>query len=300
MAMPLRSGTGKVACVTLSGILTAMVTPFDADGGLAEEPAAQLIRHLLGHGSDGLVLTGTTGEASTLTDDEKARLWELGVEVSRTVAPGSPVIAGTGSNDTRHAVELTERASEAGVDAALVVAPYYNRPNRRGIVAHFRAVANATDLPIVLYNIPSRTGIDMPNDLLAELGEIENVVAVKQARTEDVRPIDGLDLLAGNDDMLASVLDMGGTGGILVASHVVGPQLRRMIDEPDARAEIDASLQPVFEALSLAPPCITTKAALTQLGHDVGGVRLPMVAASPDEQAQIRSVLESQGLLERV
>jgi 4-hydroxy-tetrahydrodipicolinate synthase len=298
--MPLGIVTGKVAGVTLSGILTAMVTPFDADGAIAEEPAARLMRHLLGHGSDGLVLTGTTGEASTLTDDEKALMWEIGVEVSRAAAPGAPVIAGSGSNDTRHAVELTERAAEAGVDAALVVAPYYSRPNRRGLVAHFRAVANATDLPIAVYNIPARTGVDMPNDLLDELGQIENVVAVKQARAEDLRAIDGMDLLAGNDDMLPAVLDLGGTGGILVASHLVGPQMRRMIDEPDARAEIDAELAPLYRALATAPPCISVKTALAMLGHDVGGVRLPMVDASEDERAEIRSALEAHGLLERV
>jgi 4-hydroxy-tetrahydrodipicolinate synthase len=286
--------------VTFSGILTAMVTPFDADGGLAEEPTAHLIRHLLAHGSDGLVLAGTTGEASTLSDDEKVRLWELGVGVARSQKPGAPIIAGSGSNDTRHSVALTERAAEAGVDGVLVVAPYYNRPNRRGLVAHFKAVAHSTDLPIVVYNIPVRTGVDMPNDLLAELAQIDNIVAVKQAREEDVEPIDGMDLLAGNDDMLASVLDMGGTGGILVASHVVGDQMRRMIDEPQRRAEIEGELQPLYEALSVAPPVITTKAALTMLGHDVGGVRLPMVEATPEELAEIRSVLESQGLMERV
>jgi 4-hydroxy-tetrahydrodipicolinate synthase len=286
--------------VKFSGILTAMVTPFDADGGLAEEPAAHLIRHLLAHGSDGLVLAGTTGEASTLNDDEKARLWEIGVSVARSHKPGAAIIAGSGSNDTRHSVALTERAAETGVDGVLVVAPYYNRPNRRGLVAHFKAVAHATDLPIVVYNIPVRTGVDMPNDLLAELAQIENIVAVKQARYENVAPIDGMDLLAGNDDMLASVLDMGGTGGILVASHIVGDQMRRMIDEPQHRAEIEGELQPLYKALSVAPPVITTKAALTMLGHDVGSVRLPMVEASPEEQAEIRAVLESQGLLERV
>ncbi len=298
--MPFEGAHGKVACVTLSGILTAMVTPFDADGALAEEPTAELIRHLLADGSDGVVLTGTTGEASTLRDDEKARVWDIGVEVSRAERPGAPVIAGTGSNDTSHAVELTARAAAAGVDAALVVTPYYNRPNRRGVLAHYAAVANSTDLPVVAYNIPARTGVDMSNDLLAELGQIENIVAVKQARAEDLAPIDGLDLLAGNDDMLADVLDMGGTGGILVASHLVGGEMRRMIDEPAERHAIEASLAPLYEALAVAPACIAAKAALNLLGHDVGGVRLPMVEASSDELAAIRGALESQGLLERV
>lgn len=286
--------------MTLSGILTAMVTPFDADGALAEEPVARLARHLLANGSDGLVLTGTTGEASTLADDEKARLWDIGVEVARAEAPGAPIVAGSGSNDTRHAIELTERAADAGVDGVLVVAPYYNRPNRRGIVAHFTAVANATDLPVVLYNIPVRTGVDMPNDLLAELARLDNVVAVKQARYQDCRPIDGLDLLAGNDDMLAPVLDMGGSGGILVASHVAGRELRRMIDEPGERAAIHERLQPLFRALGAAPACSSAKAALSLLGHDVGGVRLPMVEVSSEERAEIQAALERLGLMERV
>ena len=183
-----------------------------------------------GNGSDGLVLAGTTGEGATLTDDEKVRLWELAV----AEAGDAPVIAGTGTNDTRHSVELTERATEAGVDAVLVVTPYYNKPNRRGLVAHFQAVAAATDLPVILYNIPSRCVVDMPNDLLAELAQIENVAAVKQARYEDLEPIDGLDLLAGNDDVLAEVLDMGGTGGILVASQLVGA--RDAADDRRARS----------------------------------------------------------------
>jgi 4-hydroxy-tetrahydrodipicolinate synthase len=297
--MPFASRNGKVACVTLSGILTAMVTPFDTDGGLAEEPTARLIRHLLANGSDGVVLTGTTGEASTLSDDEKARVWDIGVEVSRAERPGAPVIAGTGSNDTRHAVELTARAAAAGVDAALVVVPYYNKPNRRGLIAHFQAVANSTDLPIVLYNIPGRSVVDMPNELLAELAQIENVVAVKQARTTDVAPIDGLDLLAGNDDMLAQVLDLGGTGGILVASHLVGAEMRRMVDEPEERHAIEQRLTPLYDALAVAPACITAKAALNMLGHDVGGVRLPMVEASEEEMETIKQALESQHLMAR-
>jgi 4-hydroxy-tetrahydrodipicolinate synthase len=298
--MPFPSAHGKVACVTLSGILTAMVTPFDADGAVAEEPTAELVRHLLASGSDGLVLTGTTGEASTLSDDEKARVWDIGVEVSRAERPDAPVVAGTGSNDTAHAVELTARAAAAGVDAALVVAPYYNRPNRRGLLAHFHAVASATDLPIVLYNIPARTGVDMPNDLLAELGQVENIVAVKQARSESLAAIDGLNLLAGNDDMLAAVLDLGGSGGILVASHLVGAQMRRMVDEPDRRHAIEAELTPLYDALALAPACISVKAALSLLGHDVGGLRLPMIEASEQERAAIRSALEAAGLLENV
>ena len=282
--------------MALGGILTAMVTPFDANGGLAEDTAVRLMHHLLERGSDGLVLAGTTGESPTLTDEEKVRLWELGV----AECGGATVIAGTGSNDTRHSVELTERATEAGVDAVLVVAPYYNKPNRLGLVAHYRSVAAATNLPVVLYNIPSRSAIDMPNDLLRELAEIPNVAAVKQARAEGCEPIEGLDLLAGNDDMLADVLDMGGTGGVLVASHLVGPEMRRMIDEPERRREIHDSLSDVFRALTLTTSPIPVKAALNLLGLEVGGLRLPLVPATESETAQIRETLERHGLLSAV
>jgi len=282
--------------VAFGGVITAMVTPFREDGELAEDVAAGLIAHLLANGSDGFVLAGTTGESATLTDEEKVRLWEIGV----AEAGGAPIIAGTGSNDTRHTVELTERAQEAGVSAALVVTPYYNKPNRAGLVAHFRAVAESTDLPVVLYNIPSRSVIDMPNDLLAELAQIPNIVGVKQARYEDLAPIDGLDLLAGNDDVLAKVLDMGGTGGILVASHLVGPEMHRIVEEPEAREEIQASLAPLLEALTVAPLSASVKAALDMLGHHVGGLRLPLVELSEDERAHIHAALEAQGLLERV
>ncbi len=278
------------------GIITAMVTPFDADGALAEDASAQLMRRLLESGSDGLVLGATSGEGPTLSDEEKLALWEIGVAESGA----APVIAGTGSNDTRHTVALTARAAEVGVDAALVVTPYYNRPNRRGVLEHFRAAAGASELPIVLYNIPSRTGVDMSNDLLRELAEIPGVAAVKQARAEGCAPVEGLDLLAGNDDMLADVLDMGGTGGILVASHLVGREMRRMIDEPESRDQIDASLTPLFDVLGVTTNPIPIKAALAMVGHAVGSLRLPMVDASEHERAEIRSVLESHGLLERV
>ena len=278
------------------GIITAMVTPFGADGRIAEGAFAQMVTHLLENGSDGLVVAGTTGEGPTLDDDEKVALFEIAVAESGD----APVIAGTGSNDTRHTVELTARAAEAGVDAALVVTPYYNRPNPQGIHEHFRHAAEASDLPIVLYNIPSRTAVDMPNDLLRELAEIPGVEAVKQARAEDCAPVEGLDLLAGNDDMLAGVLDMGGTGGIMVASHLVGREMRRMIDEPERRNEIDASLRPLFDVLGVTTNPIPIKAALAMTGHEVGGLRLPMVEASEEERREIHSVLASQGLLDRV
>jgi 4-hydroxy-tetrahydrodipicolinate synthase len=282
--------------MTIGGVLTAMVTPFDADGALAEDTAARLMHHLLENGSDGLVLAGSTGESPTLTDEEKCRLWEIGVAESGDAI----VVAGTGTYDTRHSVELTERATEIGVDAMLVVTPYYNKPNRRGILAHFGAVAAATDKPIIVYNIPSRTVIDIPNDLLAELAQIDNVVAVKQARYEDMQPIPGMDLLAGNDDVLPQVMEMGGTGGILVASHIVGREMRRIVEEPDSRQEIHESLQDLYKALTVTTNPIPIKTALNLLGHDVGGLRLPMVEASEEETATIRAALERHRLLAAV
>jgi 4-hydroxy-tetrahydrodipicolinate synthase len=282
--------------MSLGGILTAMVTPFDADGRLDEDAAVRLIHHLLENGSDGLVLAGSTGEAATLTDDEKIRLWELGVAESGE----APIIAGTGTFDTRHSVELTERAHELGVDAMLVVTPYYVRPNRRGIKAHYETVAAATDRPIVAYNIPSRTATDMPNDLLAELAQIENVTAVKQARSEDIAPIEGMDLLAGNDDVLAEVMDMGGTGGILVASHLVGREMRQIIDEPDRRHEIQDGLRDLYRALTVTGNPIPIKAAVNMIGLEVGGLRLPLVEASEDERAVIRDALERHNLIAAV
>jgi 4-hydroxy-tetrahydrodipicolinate synthase len=281
----------------IGGILTAMVTPFDGEGRLNEDAAARLMRHLLDNGSDGLVLAGSTGESPTLTDDEKLSLWRLGVEETPDDAT---IIAGTGTYDTRHTVELTERATELGVDAMLVVTPYYNKPNRRGIKAHFETVAAATDRPVIVYNIPSRTVTDIPNDLLAELAQIDNVAAVKQARYEDMQPIDGMDLLAGNDDILARVMDMGGAGGILVASHLVGREMRRIIDEPEHRQEIEDGLRDLYRALTVTTNPIPIKTALQLTGHDVGGFRLPMVDASDEERTVIREALERHKLLAAV
>jgi 4-hydroxy-tetrahydrodipicolinate synthase len=273
-----------------------MVTPFGPDGRVNEDAAVQLMHHLLENGSDGLVIGGTTGEASTLTDEEKLRLYDLAV----SECGDAPVIAGTGSNDTAHSVYLTERATEIGVDGVLIVTPYYNKPNARGILGHFKACAAATDKPVVVYNIPSRCVIDIPNDLLRELGQVENITAVKQARFEDIEPIDGLTLLAGNDEKLREVLDAGGTGGICVASHLFGREMRRMVDEPDLRAEIDESLEDAFRALGVTVNPIPVKTAMRMLGHDVGGFRLPMVDASPEEESEIRSMLDRHGLLSAV
>lgn len=279
----------------LGAILTAAVTPFDADLRVDEEAAVRLFHHLLDHGSDGLVVGGTTGEATTLTDEEHLGLIDLAV---RECGHRAKIVAGVGSNDTRHAAHLTERATELGADAMLSVTPYYVKPNRRGIVRHFEAVAKATDKPVILYNIPGRTATDMPNDLLAELAQIDRIDGVKQARATDVELVDGLDLYAGNDDMLCDVLELGGAGGILVASHVFGEEMRRMVDEPERRREIDAGLRDAYEALAVTTNPIGVKAALNLLGHDVGGLRLPLVEADERELGVVRAMLERHGLLQ--
>jgi 4-hydroxy-tetrahydrodipicolinate synthase len=279
------------------GLLTAMVTPFETDGRVDEASAVALARHLLAHGSDGLVVCGTTGEAATLTDEEHIGMVRL---IQEELGDEGTIIAGTGSNDTRHAVELTEQAVELGVDAVLSVTPYYNKPNRRGILAHFSEVARAAGgTPVVLYNIPGRTGTNMPPDLLAELAQIDGIEAVKQANSAELQPVDGLAVLAGNDQDLARALDLGGAGGICVASHIIGDQMRRLFDEPERRAEIDDSLREVYDVLFITANPICVKAALNMLGHEVGGLRLPLVEADEDETEQVRGVLEHQGLLER-
>jgi 4-hydroxy-tetrahydrodipicolinate synthase len=278
----------------LGAILTAMVTPFDAQGRVDEEAAVRLMHHLVDHGSDGIVVCGTTGEVSTLTDEEHIGLIGLAVE---EMDGRCSVVAGVGSNDTRHAVELTESATELRPDALLSVNPYYNRPSRRGIVRHYEEVDRATDLPILLYNIPQRTASDLSNDLLAELAQLEHIVGVKQANPDNLAKIDGMQIYAGNDDLLADVLDLGEPGGVLTGSHFFGEEMHRMVDEPDARREIDASLQDVFRDLSVAPLASSIKAGLNLLGLEVGAPRLPYVELEEEEVAIVRQMLERHGLL---
>jgi 4-hydroxy-tetrahydrodipicolinate synthase len=285
----------------IKGVITAMVTPFAGDGSLDLDAARALARRLVEHGSHGLVVSGTTGEAPTLSDDEKLALLETVLE---EVGSEATVIAGTGSNDTRHTAKLTAAATAAGAHAALVVTPYYNKPNRAGIVAHYEAVAEAApDTRIVLYNIPSRTVINLPPDLIAELAaRIPTVVAVKQANNDDLGPIEGLEVLAGNDEVFVRTLAFGGPGGILVSSHVVGDRMRELYEaatggDPDKAAEIDAELRPVYEAMTVTANPIPVKTALELLGVIGSTMRLPMIAASDEERGAVRSALDKQGLL---
>jgi 4-hydroxy-tetrahydrodipicolinate synthase len=280
---------------SLGTTLTAIITPFDANLRVDDDAFVALMHHLAAHGTEGFVVCGTTGEASTLTDEEHLGVIELAV---RERPSGTTIIGGTGSNNTLHAAFLTERATELGVDAVLSVTPYYNKPSPRGIVRHYEEVAKATDKPVLLYNHPGRSVINLPPELLAELAQIEHIDGVKQANPNELQLIDGLDVYAGDDATFARTLDMGGAGGILVASHIVGDEMRRMVDEPARRAEIDASLQDVYETLFMtaSPTCV--KAALNLLGYRAGGVRLPIIEASDDELAAVSAMLTRHGLLE--
>ena len=284
----------------LRGVITAMVTPFAADGAVDVDATRRLARYLIDNGSHGLVVAGTTGEAPTLSDDEKLRLFDV---VLDEVGDEATVIAGTGSNDTRHAARLTGKACAVGVHGVLVVTPYYNKPNRAGLRAHFAEVSEAAGrIPVVIYNIPSRTVINLPPDLLAELAaEHENVVAVKQANNDDLGPIEGLEILAGNDEVFARTLAFGGSGGILVASHVVGPAMRDIYDastagEAERAAEIDSRLRPIYEAMTVTSNPIPVKTALELLGVIDARMRLPMVAASESEREAVRAALSEHGM----
>ena len=276
-----------------------MATPFREDGRVDLDGARRLAAHLLEHGSHGLVLAGTTGECPTLTDGEEIELLHA---VRAEVGDGALLICGTGTNDTQHSRELTKMAADAGADASLVVVPYYNKPNREGIRAHFEAVAEAVpELPMVMYNIPSRVIVNADRELLQELAAVDNIVAVKQANDEELGPIEGLDVLAGNDNTFLRVLEFGGAGGILVAAHVVGDQMREMWDAAQAgdlerSRRIDAELQPVYAGLSVTTNPIPVKAALSMLGLASDRVRLPLVTADAEQRTAIRSALEGIGL----
>jgi 4-hydroxy-tetrahydrodipicolinate synthase len=287
----------------LGEVLTAIVTPFDRDGRVDLDRFREVASFLVDNGSDGIVVCGTTGESPTLTDDEKFALWEAAVELLRGRAT---VVAGAGTYDTAHSIHLTRRATEIGVDGLLVVTPYYNKPPQRGIVEHFKAIAAASDRPIVVYNIPSRVVINIEPETIEQLATIPTVRAVKQAYDDldQARriPESGLDLYAGDDYLIHPFLELGGLGGICVHTHVVGPQVKEMVrafhtgDRPRAQ-EIHAQLAPAYELLKVVGNPIAIKAALGLAGHDVGGLRLPMVEATEEETEQIRSCLERLGAL---
>ena len=290
-------------CHVLGHVLTAMVTPFHGNGSVDYDAFQALARHLVENGSDGVVVAGTTGESPTLTDRERLDLIRAALEA---VGDHAAVVAGTGTYSTAHSIHLTEAAHELGASGFLVVTPYYNKPPQRGIVAHFEAVAQASDRPIVVYNIPSRVVVNIEPETISRLAEIGTVKAVKQAHADlaEARHVveTGLDLYAGDDNLIQPFLELGGVGGICVHTHVVGPQVAEQVrsarDGDVARSrEIDESLTPVYELLGVVTNPIAIKAALRLLGHPVGGHRLPLVDATEDEVARVRGCLERLGLL---
>ena len=287
----------------LGEVLTAIATPFRPDGAVDLDRFRDLASFLVDNGSDGLVVCGTTGESPTLGDEEKFALWETAVDLLRGRAT---VVAGTGTYDTAHSIRLTKKATEIGVDALLVVTPYYNKPPQRGIVEHFKAIAVESDLPIVVYNIPSRVVVNIEPETISRLAEIETVKGVKQANDDlgEAAQIPGfeLDLYAGDDYLIYPFLELGGVGGVCVHTHVVGPQVKELVrayhsGDVTRAKELDEALRPSYELLKVVGNPIAIKAALNLLGHEVGGVRLPLVEANEDEIGRIRYCLDRLGVL---
>jgi 4-hydroxy-tetrahydrodipicolinate synthase len=287
----------------LGEVLTAIVTPFDTEGAVSIDRFRALCRHLVDNGSDGIDVTGTTGETPTLTDAERLSLYEVALD---EVGDTNTVVAGTGTYDTRHSVHLTELAHGIGVHGFLVVTPYYNKPPQRGIVAHVETIAAATDRPVIFYDIPSRVVVDAEPETITALATIDNVTAVKQAKPslEAARHVvaEGLDLYAGDDDLILPFLELGGVGGISVTAHVVGLQIKQMISrfragDLDGARALDEELRPAIELLHVQTNPIPIKTALNLLGHEVGGFRLPMVDPTDGELDQIRACLERAGVL---
>jgi len=288
----------------LGEVLTATVAPFDANGAVDYDRYRALCEFLVENGSDGVVVNGTTGEASTLSEEERIGLIEAALEA---IGDHATVVAGTGTNSTAHSIELTKQAHEAGAHAMLVVTPYYNKPPPQGVVEHFKAVAAATDRPVVAYNIPSRVVINIEPETMAELAEIPNLSAVKQSNAdlEQARRIVelGLDLYAGDDNLVLPFIELGGLGGVCVHTHVVGPQVKELIrlvreGDLDGARKLDEELEPAYELIGVVTGPIQIKAALNLLGHEVGGVRLPLVEASDEQVAEIRGCLERLRLLQ--
>jgi 4-hydroxy-tetrahydrodipicolinate synthase len=283
----------------LRGLLTAMATPFEESGAVDEDAARSLARSLI-ETSHGLVVAATTGESTTLDDEEHIGLLRAIVD---EVGGETLIVCGTGTNDTRHSIELTKAAAEAGAEAALVVTPYYNKPNPAGILAHFEAIASAVpELPLIAYNIPSRVIVNVSTSELEELARIDTVVGVKQANNDELGPIEGLAVLAGNDDIYLRTLELGLAGGIQVASNVVGRQMRDIWDaveagDLDRAREIDTGLRPLYEALSVTTNPMPIKAAMAMTGAIPSGtMRLPMVELDDAQRDMVRTALESVGL----
>lgn len=288
--------------VQFGKIATAMVTPFDNKGNIDFDKTTQLVNYLIDNGTDSLVIAGTTGESPTLTTEEKVALFRHVVSV---VNGRVPVIAGTGSNNTRASIELTKKAEDAGVDGVMIVAPYYNKPSQEGIYQHFKAIAESTPLPIMVYNIPGRAVVNIDVETIMRLAEIPNVVAVKDASgnldamTEIIAKTDEtFKLYSGDDGLTLPVLAIGGHGIVSVASHVIGNEMQEMIaafesGERNKAAKLHQKLLPIMKGLFAAPSPAPVKTALQIKGLDVGTVRLPLVPLTEQERVKLTELLNT-------
>ncbi|MFH1709529.1 MAG: 4-hydroxy-tetrahydrodipicolinate synthase [bacterium] len=282
-------------------VLTAMVTPFNLDGSMDYGRAGELAKYLADNGSDGLVVHGTTGESPTLTHEEEYELYRV---VKKAVGKKVKIIAGTGSNSTATSVRSTKEAEKIGVDGAMVVVPYYNKPSQEGMYRHYKAVAEATKLPIIIYNIQGRTGVNMTADTVARLAKIQNIVGIKEAsgimdQVSEIRQKTPKDFLiySGDDDKTLEIMKRGGCGIISVASHIAGKEIRKMCEayrsgSIDEAEKINARLSPLFKVLFITTNPTPVKAALAMIGQPAGGLRLPLIEANESEKDQIRKVLK--------
>ncbi|MFC1559620.1 4-hydroxy-tetrahydrodipicolinate synthase [Candidatus Margulisiibacteriota bacterium] len=287
-------------------VLTAMATPFKKDGSMDYAAAEKLAVYLTENGSDGIVVHGTTGESPTLTHDEEYELYRV---VKKAVKGKVRIIAGTGSNSTATAIKSTKKAEEIGVDGIMIVVPYYNKPSQEGQYQHFKAIADATSLPIIIYNIPGRTGINMLPDTVARLAEIKNIVGIKEAsgnmdQVAEIRKKTPKDFViySGDDDKTYSIMERGGYGVISVASHIVGKDIKKMCElfhqgKKDEAKKIHDKLSPIFKVLFITTNPAPLKAALEMTGHPVGGLRLPLVPVNDKEKEEIREVLKELKLI---
>ncbi len=281
-------------------VVTAMVTPFDQTGEIDFEKTTELIEHLINNGTDALVVAGTTGESPTLSTSEKIALFEHTVKI---VAGRIPVIAGTGSNNTSQSIELTKQAENIGVGGVMLVSPYYNKPSQQGMYAHFKAIADSTTLPVMLYNIPGRCIVNMSADLVVELSKIKNIVAMKEAsgNLDQITAIisstsDDFFVYSGDDGLTLPVLAVGGNGVVSVAAHVIGKEIKQMVTAFNKGKIIEAAqlhqqLLPKMKSLFIAPNPSPVKAALELKGVEVGGVRLPLIPLSEIEKEQLTKII---------
>jgi len=282
-------------------VLTAMVSPFKPDGSMDYKRAAELANYLADNGSDGLVVHGTTGESPTLTHEEEYELYRV---VKKSVGGKVKIIAGTGSNSTATSIKSTKEAEKIGVDGVMIVVPYYNKPSQEGMYQHYKAVAGSTKLPIIIYNIQGRTGVNMTSDTVARLAKIKNIVGIKEAsgileQTSEIRQKTPKEFViySGDDDKTIEIMKRGGCGVISVASHIAGREIKKMCEaflsgRTDEAERMNARLSPLFKVLFITTNPTPVKAALAMIGQPAGGLRLPLIEANETEKEQIRKVLK--------